>query len=176
MRRREWPLLLQHKGQLCSHIIWVYLHVLKVKEDDSRIHQIALTASEVKSLLSGSSTSQSHGTNCTNHGNTWRLERLQKQRGVRPKCKGCTKQLGPGSVVVAVNGLYKPETKNKDGNSFDVPAVFRFCPNETCISKKPPRSNLQFPLSRILWKQSDLVLTTDELEQVQTLPQVVWKP
>lgn len=156
------------RGNICSHIIWVYLNILKINEGDSRLHQIALTTSEVRSILS---TTKKTGKSNVSATFGWRLERVKKQRGTLPKCKGCSKQLIQGTAVVAVDGLYSPEAKTKEGKSFDVPAVFRFCMKRGCVSKKPPRSNITVPPSQILWK-SELVLSGPELEEAEALPLV----
>lgn len=72
---------------------------------------------------------------------TWTLCRFKKQHGRIPMCAGChNKPITDNSLQITVSGLYIPKH-----TKFCVVRVYHFCPNNSCITSKPPGSNLSPP-------------------------------
>jgi hypothetical protein len=165
--------------QVCSHILYTLLNKLDLEEDDFRLNQIAFTTSELKSMLGKFATKspsrvilcQSSSTPLTTEkSGEWKLERMPLQGGPKPKCKGCGKRIfKTGDLCVAVVGKYTPSHKDKNGNHFQVDAIFRYCPKVVCVSNSAP--NFTAPPKEIILP-GDLQLTPEELDVMQNLPVV----
>ena len=88
----------------------------------------------------------------------WRLCVFKKQPGRSPKCAGCHKHyFTENSLQIKVNGLYIPQNTN-----FSVSRTYHFCVDLSCISRKPPSSNLHCPPANVIVDGTDVRLTDVE--------------
>ena len=154
-----------NEKELCKHVIWVYLYILKVDEESSLINQITLSEDSVRQLLTESLPIASSSVDNISPSNDFRsrMERvksipskdkrkeqqlmwylLHKERkpGKNPHCKalGCKKEVLPGNLCVFVKGLEVPYQQ-----AFAVQSNFYFCPQLECVQQIPPWSNLAIP-------------------------------
>ncbi len=53
-----------------------------------------------------------------------------------------------GDLCVAVVGKYTPSHKDKNGNHFQLDAIFRYCPKVVCVSNSTP--NFTVPPKEII--------------------------
>ena len=159
------PFKTQKPSQLCKHIIWVYLNVLSVGEDDDALFQIGLTTDEVKSMLDkAGDTSNSSTTNDQNRirlsdmeiegilradrrnsdQQDWKITKLKSDSSAL--CAGCkASAMVKGRLCIIVHGLYVPGPLMKA-----VPRKYYFCAMSSCVSKKPYASNLRVPPANVL--------------------------
>jgi len=75
----------------------------------------------------------------------------------------------PGDLCISVKGKYTSHHKDKNGNCFDVDAVFRYCVKFDSVTKCPPRFNQTTPPKEIILP-ADLDVTSEELDGMQNLP------
>ena len=166
---------------ICKHVLFVLLHFFKLQERDYRLHQKALTKSEVQDLFSQldlkysgekSPTSTSvagifNAHSAAKQKQVWEVRRMQSQPGRRPKCASpkCQKQFSEGDLCISVDALYIPPRETADGRKFAVSRTFRFCPDKKCISTQPLQSNLVVPPMSVTINKS-INVTPEESQQL----------
>ena len=166
---------------ICKHVLFVLLHFFKLQERDYRLHQKALTKSEVQDLFSQldlkssgekSPTSTSvagifNAHSATKQKQVWEVRQMQSQPGRRPKCASpkCQKQFSEGDLCISVDALYIPPHETADGRKFAVSRTFRFCPDKKCISTQPLQSNLVVPPMSVTINKS-INVTPEESQQL----------
>lgn len=144
---------------VCKHVLFVLLSFFKVKEGDYRLHQKALTKSElddlyrdldlqprvVKPKLTNITIFNAH--NDAKKKQIWQVRRFQSQPGPMPRCAkpGCQTQFSQGDLCISVDELYIPPNETSQGKRFAVARTFRFCPQKECIGTQPNQSNLIVP-------------------------------
>lgn len=153
--------------ELCKHIIWVYLYVLKVDEDNPSINQTTLSTDAVRHILTPPLTIESSYTADNSSKSkacdrvrmdrvksilakdkrndqrlVWYLLHKERKPGKHPHCKAlrCRKEILPGDLCVFVKGLEVPYQQE-----FAVQSSFHFCPRIDCLQQIPPWSNLVLP-------------------------------
>ncbi|KAL9974698.1 hypothetical protein ACROYT_G011769 [Oculina patagonica] len=147
-----------NSANICKHVLFVLLNFFQVKEGDYRLHQKALTKSEVDALFKGLNLKSPTGTKPTNAAifnkhkeakkkQVWQVQRCNTQPGPKPRCAkpGCQNQFSAGDICISVEGLYVPSNETADGRSFAVERTFRFCARKECINTQPKQSNLIVP-------------------------------
>ena len=116
--------------ELCKHVIWVYLNVLKVDEESPLINQITLAEDSVRQIVTESLPIASSSVDNISPSNDFRnrMERVksilskdkrkdqqlmwyllhrERKPGENPHCKAlrCKKEVLPGNLCVSVKGL-----------------------------------------------------------------------
>ena len=150
--------------ELCKHVTWVYLYILKVDEESPLINQITLSKDSVRQI-------QTESANCKQQRRqhlpsndfrsrmeqvksilskdkskdqqlTWYLLHKERKPGKNPPCKAlrCKKEVLPGNLCVFVKGLEVPYQQ-----AFAVQSNFYFCPQLECVQQIPLWSNLAIP-------------------------------
>lgn len=147
-----------NSANVCKHVLFVLLNFFQVKEGDYRLHQKALTKSEVDALFKELDLKSPTGAKPTNAAifnkhkeakkkQVWQVQRCNTQPGPKSRCAkpGCQNQFSAGDICISVEGLYIPPNETADGRSFAVERTFRFCVRKECINTQPKQSNLIVP-------------------------------
>ena len=132
------------ENQLCKHIIWIYLDLLKVDEEHCLIQQIALKTDEVMQILEIPRVkAMLSEDNRNDQRRKWYLSHKEKKRGKNPCCKAflCKREISPGELCVFVEGLQLVQLEPPKV----YPTKFYFCPKIACLQQFPLWSNLAFP-------------------------------
>lgn len=142
-------------SKVCKHLIWIYLNVLKAKEDAVVIQQIKHTPDTIQALLS---------TAPETIPNELRYNEMEKKKDYKAsfandssdskpqawfltykasraaKCRGCGKALEVSSLCVSAEAKFIPFKQDQP-----LPYTFYFCPERKCIKVSPPWTNLKCP-------------------------------
>jgi hypothetical protein len=154
--------------ELCKHIIWVYIYVLKVDENSQIIHQITLSEDSLQEIRidvlslpsncihTNSKNSESRmervksiisGDRRNGEQLLWCLSHKSKKPGQNPQCKNfkCKKEILLDDLCVSVKGLQVPYQQE-----FAVQSTFYFCAHQACLQNLPPWSNLTVPAKIVI--------------------------
>ena len=134
------PYKINKPREVCKHIIWVLLNVLGLHQDDILLHQIALTDTEVSSLVRKA---PDHLTDKfkdlprpgSTPSGTWYLRR--KPAGKDAHSPACFKAISERELHIEATAPWKPHDRETVVNR-----NFRFCINKDCVKRKPYRSQL----------------------------------
>lgn len=137
---------------ICSHIVWLLLHKLKVPEHHSVLQQRGYTGQEIEDMFAtgdGSSASISHTTCARSSQKPTASKELQKEtwmitkhtRKTRPRCPTCRTEIKEGDLKISCNARWTPPHKTQDGRSFTVPRTFYFCLKWECVSSTIPKGS-----------------------------------
>lgn len=139
--------------ELCKHLIWVYLNVLRVEETSDLLHQIILPKENVTEVLS-TKDAKSILSQDERNGRELQWYLLHKEEtdlGKNPGCtaRRCKKKIWPGALCLRVKGLQVVNNQRPVEES-----LFYFCPSRDCIKQFPLNSNLKFPTKIFIGKSS----------------------
>ena len=132
------PYKINKPKEVCKHIIWVLLNVLRLHQDDVLLHQIAFTEAELSSLITKAPDNlpekfkEQPG---TIKSATWCLR--HKPVGKDAHCPTCFKTISEWELHIEATASWKPRNKETSINK-----NFRFCINKGGVSKKPQWSQL----------------------------------
>ena len=150
------------KSGPCKHIIWLYLYVFKIDEEDSLIHQTSITSEELTKLLAVYDVDDAYifkdkernltsryqeckkllreDARFTSYKIEWKLIRKGKKRGRDPQCPTCKATITVGMPCLHCEALYVPYEQQ-----FIQEKDFFFCAKKACVKRPPFYTNIVEP-------------------------------
>ena len=162
------------REQICKHIIWVYLSVIGLDEDNDIIMQVALTNRELQQIFTGSRLVPI--TRIRMSAGSTGLQQIEidailagqePPRWVVTKltddqdecCYSCDiSRMIKGRLAVVCDGVHIPLGKNRPEKK-----RFYFCAVQECLRKKPSMSNVVVPPVAISISEEGDIVTKEDI-------------